>query len=151
MKPANDQTTRAIEIKLKLVNENNDHSHWRNRQRRARAQHHQVALHLAASGMKTPELPCLVTITRLSRGTLDDDGAVSSAKFVRDAVARWIGVDDKLRCLVRYEVRQEKANGFGLRIQFAPMAVTPESMEAFRAATSAMPVRAKPAKKASSK
>lgn len=39
--------------------------------------------------------PYVVTMTRVSAGYLDDDGAVGAMKGVRDEIALWIGLDDR--------------------------------------------------------
>ena len=67
-----------------------------------------------------PTLPCVVTITRRSPGTLDDDNAVSSAKATRDAVAQWLGVDDADR-RVTWVVEQERGP-WGVRVVVRPVA-----------------------------
>jgi hypothetical protein len=84
----------GVFVPVKTVNELNDHSHWRVRQKRAKGQHQAVAACL--HGVPRPALPVVVQFTRYSPGTtpLDDDGAVAAVKHVRDAVAKWLGVDD---------------------------------------------------------
>lgn len=92
-------------IPLKTVNELNDHKHWRTRQRRAKAQKEVVTYYileqLAKMGRPVADLretfPCRVKFTRVSPGNgLDPgDGLPSAFKFVRDAVAKLIGVDDR--------------------------------------------------------
>jgi hypothetical protein len=59
-----------------------------------------------------------VTITRVSPGRLDDDGATASAKHVRDAVAVWLGVDDADH-RVRFVVEQAKGAA-AVRIAVGP-------------------------------
>jgi hypothetical protein len=59
-----------------------------------------------------------VTITRVSPGRLDDDGATASAKHVRDAVATWLGVDDADH-RVRFVVEQAKGPA-SVRIAVGP-------------------------------
>jgi copper chaperone CopZ len=61
-------------------------------------------------------MPCVVTLTRVSPGRLDSDGVVGSMKFVRDAVARWIGVDDKHDDIVAYQYAQEHGKEYGVRV-----------------------------------
>jgi hypothetical protein len=72
----------------------NTRGHWAAKARKIAAQRAAVA---DAIGLcDRPALPCVVTITRRSLGrALDDDNAVSSAKATRDAVAEWLGVDDR--------------------------------------------------------
>jgi len=72
--------------------------------------------------------PLRVTITRRSPSEMDDDNATASAKYVRDWLAKWIGVNDRHRHLVEYVVEQEKtkrgksvdpASVYGVRIEIA--------------------------------
>lgn len=62
--------------------------------------------------------PLVVTLTRCSPGTLDDDNLVASLKGVRDEVARWIGIDDRHRDRVLYTYAQARAP-WGVRVQIA--------------------------------
>lgn len=102
-------------LPLKTVNELNDHSHWRKRQKRAKQQHHVVSLVVAT--LRKPRVPCVVELTRISPGRLDSDGAVASQKHVRDAIAKWIGVDDKHDDIVEYRVSQEHGKEYGVRVR----------------------------------
>lgn len=86
--------TDAVEIPgLRLDVTANSRLHWAARAAKVKRQRAVVGLMLR--GVDRPALPCVVTITRRSPGTLDDDNAVSSAKATRDAVAQWLGVDDR--------------------------------------------------------
>lgn len=53
-------------------------------------------------------LPCVVTMTRLGAGRLDDDGLAAAFKKIRDGIAAELMVDDGTR-LVRFLPRQRKA------------------------------------------
>jgi hypothetical protein len=57
-----------------------------------------------------PATPCTVVLTRIApSGGLDPfDNLPSSMKGVADAVAEWLGIDDKRSDLVKYEVKQER-------------------------------------------
>ena len=57
-----------------------------------------------------------VTITRLGPRLFDPDNNVSACKDVVDAVAAWVGVDDRDP---RYEWvwRQEKSKSYGVQIK----------------------------------
>lgn len=52
---------------------------------------------LDATGWGAPHVVdgTTITITRISPGYLDDDGAVGAAKPARDGVADWLGIDDR--------------------------------------------------------
>lgn len=53
-------------------------------------------------------LPCVVTMTRLGAGRLDDDGLAAAFKKIRDGIAAELLVDDGSR-FVRFLPRQRKA------------------------------------------
>lgn len=67
-----------------------------------------------------------VEMTRVSSGTLDDDGLRASLKSVRDAVAFKLGVDDRPGGLVIWAYRQErgepKKQAVRVRIEVIPAA-----------------------------
>ena len=103
----------AVEIPgLRLDVTANSRLHWAARAKRVKRQRAIVGLMLRA--VDRPTLPCVVTITRRSPGTLDDDNAVSSAKATRDAVAQWLGVDDRSPS-VTWVVEQERGP-WGVRV-----------------------------------
>lgn len=52
------------------------------------------ATKLAMKNLKIPKLPLVVTITRLGPRKLDDDNLQSACKYIRDEIARAVGVDD---------------------------------------------------------
>ena len=54
-----------------------------------------IAKAVRQAKLKAPPAPCDVRIVRVSRSRLDTDNLQGSAKHVRDAVARWLGVDDR--------------------------------------------------------
>ena len=102
---------------LKLVSEANAHEHWRERQRRAKEQHLLVGAMLGLA--RKPQLPLRVVITRVSPQALDTDNATGSGKHVRDAVARWLGIDDRSTA-VEWIVVQEKG-AIGTRVEIVPV------------------------------
>lgn len=74
--------------------------------------------HQGRTGFAKPSIPCSVLLTRIApSGGLDDDNLVGSLKSVRDAVATWLGVDDKDRMTVRYRYAQRRGP-WGVRIEF---------------------------------
>lgn len=81
-------------IPIRTVNELNDHTHWRVRQRRAKEQRRVTSMVLSAYNPSDFALPCVVIMSRMSPRRMDSDSAVASNKFVRDAIADWLGVDD---------------------------------------------------------
>lgn len=62
---------------------------------------------LVLSQHDKPELPVMVTMTRCSVGVCDDDGAIGAMKSCRDAIAKWLGVDDS-DPRVEWRVEQRK-------------------------------------------
>jgi hypothetical protein len=79
---------------LKLVPGDNAHEHWRVKAKRTKYQRSLAAMVLQTSFGKPPPLPLVVTITRVGKRNLDSDNLVGSAKYVRDGIADWVGVDD---------------------------------------------------------
>ena len=100
---------------LRLVSEANSHAHFRERQKRAKAQNTLVDLVMRTRARVAP--PCEVRITRIAPQGLDSDNLAGSAKHVRDALARWIGVDDR-NPEVTWHVGQAKGKPreYGVRI-----------------------------------
>jgi len=78
---------------------------------------------LFARSLTCPFLPPMdVTITRFAPGTFDDDNLTIAAKAIRDAVAKYVGINDKLRALVSYRVRQAKTKQgiYAVQIEIKP-------------------------------
>jgi hypothetical protein len=81
----------------------------------SREHHDRVAPILNTRAVRCPLHPPLtVTITRGAPSMMDSDNATSSAKFVRDAVAKYLGINDRREDLVDYVVKQQKT-GFEMR------------------------------------
>jgi hypothetical protein len=90
------------------------------RHRRVKYEKSAVAWALSLSRLPKPALPCVVTLTRIAPSDgLDDDNLAGSMKGCRDAVASWIGVDDKHTDIVRYEYAQERGP-WAVRIEWRP-------------------------------
>lgn len=96
----------------------NDRGHWRTRAGRTKKQGTAVAWVLTRA--TKPQIPCSVLLTRVAPSNgVDDDNLVGALKAVRDAVAAWLGVDDRHRDQVRYRYAQERGP-WGVRIEFGP-------------------------------
>lgn len=93
--------------------------HWGARSRKVKAER-------IAAFMGTPRyhVPCVVTITRVSPGTLDDDNLRGSLKAVRDGIADRLGCDDRDPRIV-WEYGQERHKGYGVRIKIEPAGDAP--------------------------
>lgn len=108
-----------IHVPIRTERGQNAREHHFARARRVRAEK-EAAAWLLQSQVK-PGLPCRVILTRIAPSSgLDDDNLAGSLKAVRDAVAAWIGVDDRDRERVRYVYEQERGP-WGVGIGFAPM------------------------------
>jgi hypothetical protein len=72
----------------------------------------------AKYGVKAPEVPGKVTITRLAPRQLDTDNLAGACKHVRDGVADWLGIDDgDLRVAWVCEQEKAKPKQHGVRIK----------------------------------
>lgn len=116
--------TEVVVPGLRLESEANSHAHWRARQRRAKAQHSLVRVALA--GVEKPNREtaarCRVTFTRVmgKHGQKFDvgDNLNIAFKHVRDAVAKWAGVDDRDPWWDWvYDSVQERGPGYAVRIK----------------------------------
>lgn len=92
---------------IKLVSEANQSEHWRVRTRRKKAQQLEmiVALHNNLLGRKM-RLPCVVKLTRIGPKLLDKDNLAGAFKFVQDAIASKLKVDDGDRAKVDWQYDQ---------------------------------------------
>lgn len=110
----------VIVLPIVLVNEANEAGHTMSRAGRIKAQRKVVTdamnAHLGDGKKLAARGPIDVTMTRLATHPLDDDSVPSSTKHVRDAIADWLGVNDRYRERVAYEARQEKSKAYGCRI-----------------------------------
>lgn len=94
----------------------NVREHWRARARRVKDERESAAW--ALIGKDKPSTPCSVRLTRYAPSNgLDDDNLAGALKAIRDAVADWIGVDDKHAERVRYVYAQERGP-WGVGIEF---------------------------------
>lgn len=105
------ETTTTL-LPLKTVGGLNAREHWRARATRVKHERWTAA-------MLVPRhvLPCVVTMTRLSPGTLDDDNMQGAMKAVRDGIADKLGVkDNDKRIHWRYDQRRCKAGEYGVEV-----------------------------------
>lgn len=93
----------AVEVPLAVRSLGNRREHWRARARRVERTHKLVRAALA--GHAPPSPPVVVELERVGWNRLDVDGLVAGSKDVVDAVARWLGVDDRSP-LVRWRLSQ---------------------------------------------
>lgn len=103
----------SVLLPLRTKGPNNGHEHWRTVHRRRKRERAQAALVAPAAA-----LPCVVVLTRLSAGTLDDDNLRGALKAVRDGVADKLGVaDNDPRVEWRYGQARCKRGEFGVAIE----------------------------------
>ena len=103
-------------IPIKTVNESNQRSHWAVKAKRTASVRGAASLFGLAQTLPPDPFPLTVTLTRVSPGTLDDDGLASALKAARDGIADWLGVDDKLRDVVRYRYEQRKGSPYAIEV-----------------------------------
>jgi hypothetical protein len=83
----------TVEVPIALRALGNRREHHLARARRTRRE---IAAVLGALGGRTPPpLPVVVLLVRVGWNALDVDGLVASVKGPIDAIARWLGVDDR--------------------------------------------------------
>ena len=116
----------AFFVPVQTRSETNMREHWSDRYRRSRAQKRTVGGVLAVEGVlhTPPPPPVVVTLTRMGGRRLDDDNLRGALKYVRDALAEWLGVDDRdPRVAWRYDqLAVMDAEGVGVRVEAAPAA-----------------------------
>lgn len=97
-----------IVIPMKTGRGMNSRGHWRVAHRRNLAEQECVAWALVER--RRPPVPCSVVLTRFAPSCgLDDDNLAGALKATRDAVAKWLGVDDGNRATVRFRYAQTRA------------------------------------------
>jgi hypothetical protein len=99
----------------------NDREHPMSRHRRVRREKDEVwaELRMYSGRHGKPAIPCSVLLTRLGPSPgLDDDNLVGALKATRDAIAVWLGVNDRDHMTVRYLYAQAWAPAWGVRIEF---------------------------------
>lgn len=95
-----------VDIDLHTQSEANSRDPWWKKAERVAIQRRTT---MASLGLyERPALPVRVTLRRWSVSELDDDNLRSAFKGVRDAIAEWLGVDDRDRN-VMWLYTQDKA------------------------------------------
>lgn len=105
----------CIELPLRIHSVANRREHWATRARRTKRDR---AAALAIPRHWLPELPCVVTLTRIAPRKLDDDNLQSGFKALRDGVADRLGVDDAdPRVTWRYHQERGQAGEYAARVE----------------------------------
>jgi hypothetical protein len=103
-------------LPVRTASPNGSHGHWRVLAKRRKFER-------AQARMLCPKvvLPCVVRLTRLSAGKLDDDNVRFALKAVRDGCADALGVKDN-DPRVTWEYAQEpiKRGGYGVIVTVTP-------------------------------
>lgn len=86
--------TATVQVETRA--ESNDHSHWSGRAKRSSAAN-AVVFDALAQLAERPSVArgLVVRMTRITPNGLDDDNGVNALKHVRDAVARWLRINDR--------------------------------------------------------
>lgn len=103
---------------VRAVNPTNNRQHWRPVWRRAKMQR-ALAKNCALECVRLARmaLPAVVTMTRISPGTLDDDNLRPALKPIRDGIADAFGVaDNDPRIEWRYAQERGKPKVYAVRI-----------------------------------
>ena len=109
----------ALAVPLRTSRGQNAREHWRVAHKRKAAE--KEVMGRALRTVAKPAVPCTVTLTRVGPSNgLDDDNLVGSLKSVRDAVAGWLGVDDRKRDTVRYRYTQRRGKEWAVIVEFGP-------------------------------
>jgi hypothetical protein len=121
-------------VSVKTVNESNGNqfrgAQWLKCKKRKEA--HEAVKEATKELTPTQRFPVVVRLTRLSAGVLDDDGLRSACKAVRDAVSKWLAVDDGDVKRIRFAYEQERCRPkkYGVRVEVFERCVLVEQMEA---------------------
>ena len=116
-----------LTIPIRTVSGLNVREHPMVRARRVKKEREAMGYALrCAFGPVPPAPPLVVTLTRIapSNGVDPFDNLPSSMKGCVDAIAQWLGIDDRRSDAVRYQCAQERGP-WGVRVEIA--AVTAEA------------------------
>lgn len=112
-----------LTIPLKTVSGMNAREHWRKRAKRVKAERDAATFHLYYAGYAAPKPPLVVKLTRIgpTNGLDPFDNLPSALKGCVDAIATWLGVDDRKSDKVRYECDQERGKEWAVRVEIRQM------------------------------
>jgi hypothetical protein len=97
----------------------NKKEHYHVKAKRVKNERTVVAWELVRQMKTKPELPCVVTFTRLAPRLLDEhDNLPGSFKHVVDALCKHIGIDDGSE-KISFKYKQEKSSTYHIRIDIA--------------------------------
>ena len=105
----------VLRLPIKIESEGNRRDHFRAVAARKKAQRDPTYDAVEERWRSTPlETPLYVTLTRIGPRKLDDDNLASGFKFVRDGVAKAVGIDDGDRSRIRWRYRQKTGKELAL-------------------------------------
>lgn len=108
-----------VTMKIQTVSLLNKREHFRVTAKRKSEQREYVAAFF--HNCKRPPLPCTITLTRVSAGTLDaHDNLPSAFKHIVDQIAAWLGVDDAdPRVTWIYAQEKCKRGDYGVEVEIS--------------------------------
>lgn len=103
----------TFNLPIKVISEANCRDHWAKKMKRVKTQR-------STAFWMCPKfsVPCIVTLTRIGKRTLDSDNLAGAFKGVRDGIADRIGIDDGSP-LIEWRYAQEKGE-YGVRVELCP-------------------------------
>lgn len=111
---------------IRIYSEQNERCHWATKARRVKGQRNAVAAILAQEHARRwidanrGESRLRVTLTRLGRRRMDNDGVVAGFKATRDEIARTFCIDDG-RDVWDWRYDQRVGKVFGMTIEIATL------------------------------
>lgn len=106
-----------FELPLRTVSALNMREHWAAKARRVKDER-STAFYLCRKFARDVGVPCIVTMTRRSPGTLDDDNLRGALKGVRDGIADALGIDDR-DPRVQWHYQQQKAGHHAVLVRIS--------------------------------
>jgi hypothetical protein len=84
----------VVSVPIRIESSLNLRVHWRVRAN-TNASHRAAAYFALKQAKVAPNLPCVITLTRVAPRELDGDNLQGGFKSTRDGVADWFAVDDR--------------------------------------------------------
>lgn len=115
-KPTKPITEVEIYLNIDTLSEANKREHWAAKAKRVREQ--RAAAKFETLDLLMLSMPLVITLTRISPRSLDDDNCVSSLKAVRDGIADRLAINDRdPRVKWEYAQRRGKKNERAVIVQ----------------------------------
>jgi hypothetical protein len=111
-----------IRVPLRITGPNGSHGHYHAAAAKRRTERSATRAVLQVNhGTIPPALPLVVTITRLSAGTMDEDNLAAGCKSVRDGVSDWLGLKSDRTPGLTWRYAQERAprGTYAVRVEIA--------------------------------